>query len=622
MQLSIPVKYRYNMNTSKLLPFLLVGVLFISTGLQSFSQVDQVQGYIISLEGGSVTLDLKNGQVSKGDLVKVLKPGDVIIHPVTGEKIHKKDEIISNITITEVADSYSVGEAYPVESFIKLAVGMKVYVMGEADIDESMIRKFIVIPPMNIVGGARGMLGAYMGDILTEKLFNLDRFRILDRETFDLQQFELGLKKERLESKTTGVDYLIVGSAFPPDVVVKSTGIPLKGIVNAATGGKVAALTNNLLSDLKVKELEALVKFTIKVIDVSTGEVVFICSEMAKAEGKSQIDLESGVLGGVTLNGGATDFKNSLTGKASEVALSNTAQYLADFFEGKIKTKNFQGKVIELKRTKKKDRDQNLSIMDIRQGSDGNLTAVVGGGSDEGVVNLHSYLITLPRETVSSITGKKKITGIDKVGQIKIRSVEFDACLADLDGVMPGRDIQNNIIFKGRLMHYSPFRLTTGMSVYGAWSDVMMHLDLGIEYFPNMLNASWINHAVWLGMRMNAGVNAVSQTDGSLIYEDSWSGEFLLGFNPLRKSFDYQGFDPYIGAKYKIINSTLAGGGPELFTGVSIGGFFFELGFGWGKHGEVEMMSDPTIPREITGWGFNRIGANFGYRFHLDRLAI
>ncbi|MCK5822352.1 MAG: hypothetical protein KAH17_10700 [Bacteroidales bacterium] len=610
------------MNVPRFSTSLLVVVLFIAASLSGISQVNQVQGYIISLDGGIVTLDLKAGQVSKGDLLKIIKPGELIIHPITGEKIQKKDIIISNITISEVADSYSTGAAYPEDSFEKLAVGMKAYLIGETDIEESMIRKFIVIPPMNIVGGPRGMLGSYMGDLLTEELFNLDRFRILDRETFDLQQFELGLKKDGAETKTTGVDYLIVGSAFPPDVVVKSTGVPLKGLVTAATGGQAAILTKNLVSDLKIQELEALVKFTIKVIDVSTGEVIFICSEMAKAEGKSQVNLESGVLGGVTLNGGATDFKNTLTGKASEIALTNTAQYLADFFEGKIKTKNFQGTVIELKKSKKKDKDENLSIMDIRQNSEGNPIAVVGGGSDEGIVNRHSYLITLPRETVSSITGKKKITGVDKVALIKINSVEFDASLADLSGVVLGRDMLNNIIYKGRLMHYSPFRLTTGMSIYGVWSDAMVHFDLGFEYFPNLVNSSWINHAVWLGLRANGGVNGVTKPDGSLVLEDNWSGEFLIGFNPMRKSFDYQGFDPYFGAKYKIINSKLAGSGPEIFTGLAIGGLFFELGFGWGAHGDTEMMSDPTIPPEITGWGFNRLGVNFGYRFHLDRLAM
>ncbi|MBT3241785.1 MAG: hypothetical protein HN352_01465 [Bacteroidetes bacterium] len=606
----------------KVLKTSLLVVILLSLYLNLKAQENSIQGYIIALGEDKVTLDLKKGQVTKGDLVKVITPGEVIIHPVTGEKIQKKDEIISNITITEVADSYSVGEAYPIESFSLLKVGMKVFTMEASEISESMIKKFIVIPPMNIVGGPKGMLGSYMGDLLTEELFKLDRFRILDRETFDLQQFELGLKNNGSESKTTGVDYLIVGSAFPPDVVVKSTGIPLKAIATAATGGQGAMIVKNLVPDLKVKELEALVKFTLKIIDVSTGEVIFICSEMAKAEGKNQINLESGVLGGVTLNGGATDFKNTITGKASQLALLNAAQYLADYFEGKIKTKNFQGTVIELKKSKKKDRGENLAIMDIRQGTDGAPVAVIGGGSDEGVVKGHSFLITLPKETVSSITGKSKVTGISRVGLLKIQSVEFDAALADLNGVVLGRDIQNNIIYKGRLMHYTPFRLTSGINIYGVWSDALIHLDLGLEYYPNFKNADWINHVLWLGLRGQFGLIGYNDSDGNMLFANNFSGEFLLGVNPMRKSFDYKGFDPYFGIKYKLINSDLAGGGPEVFMGADMGGLFFEVAVGWGAHSDIEAMSDPTWSHEITGWGFNRIGALIGYRIPLNKLAL
>ncbi len=598
---------------------LMVGVFVFAT-LSCFAQDQQIQGYIIAIGDENITLDLKAGQVQKGDVLKVVKPGDVIVHPVTGERIQKRDEVISNITISEVADNYSVGQAYPVESFKLLEIGMKVFTLGAGEAGESMIKKFIVIPPMTIVGAERGKLGTYMGDILTEKLFNLDRFRILDRETFDLQQFELGLKKEGTVSKTTGVDYLIVGSAFPPDVVEKATGIPLKAIAAAATGGQGALVTSNLVPDLKIKELEALVKFTVKVIDVSTGEVIFICSEMARAEGKNQINLESGVLGGVTLNGGATDFKNTVTGKASELALSNAAQYLADFFEGKIKVKNFQGTVIELKKQKKKDRGENLAVMDIRQSPEGNTIALIGGGSDEGVVKGHSFLITLPKEQVSEITGKRKFEGVERVGKVKIRTVEFDAALADLDGLVMGRDIQNNIIYQGRLMHFTPFRLTGGMSIYGVWSDALAQFDLGLEYYPNLANANWINHKVWFGVRGNFGTRAYSALDKTLLFDDNFSAEFILGLNPMRSSFDYEGFDPYFGAKYKFITSDLAGGGPEAFIGCALGRIFVELAFGWGRHADIEAMSDPSWSKEITGWGFNRLGTNFGYRIPLDRL--
>ena len=580
-----------------------------------------IQGYIISLNDGKVTLDLNSTQVSKGDLIKVVKPGEVIIHPVTGEKIQKKDAMVSNITLTEVAEAYSVGEAYPPESFDKLTVGMKVYVIGESEVDDAMIKKFIVIPPMNIVGGHGGQLGLYMSDLLSEELFRLDRFRILDRETFDLQQFELGLKKNGAETKTTGVDYLVVGSAFPPDVVVKSTGIPLKGIVTAATGGQAAIVTNKLMSDLKVQELVALVKYTLRVIDVSTGEVIFICSEMAQAEGKNQVSLESGVLGGITLNGGATDFKNTITGKASQMALENASQYVADFFAGKIKTKNFEGTVIELKKEKGKEQWEDLSIMDIRQLPDGTQLAVIGGGSDIKIVKGHSFIVTLPTETVSSITGKKKIEGVDRVGLLTIVEVDFDASIAHIKDVMPGQDIMNNIIYKGQLEHYSPFKMTVGASIVGAY-DALFDIDMGCEYFPNFGNSAPINRNVWVGLRINTG-QKYEEFEGENVFRGHVGGEIVLGLNPMKKTFDTKGFDPYFGVKYKFFKTKRAGSGPGFFFGLGLGHLFMEMGIGWGAYYDYKIESStPQGSTAFNDWGFNRLGASFGYRLDLNKVAL
>ena len=601
--------------------FVAILMVIILLPNSSHCQEAGIQGYIISLNDGKVTLDLTSSQVSKGDLIKVVKPGEVIFHPVTGAKIQKKDEMVSNITITEVAETYSVGEAYPPESFDKLAVGMKVYVISESEVDDAMIKKFIVIPPMNIVGGRTGQLGLYMSDLLSEELFKLDRFRIIDRETFDLQQFELGLKKDGTESKTTGVDYLIVGSAFPPDVVVKSTGVPLKGIVTAATGGQAGILTKNLMSDLKVQELVALVKYTLRVIDVSTGEVIFICSEMAQAEGKSQVSLESGVLGGITLNGGATDFKNTITGKASQLALKNASKYVADFFAGKIKTKNFKGTVIELKKEKEKEKWKDLSIMDIRLSPDGTQLAVVGGGSDIEIVKGHSFIITLPTETVSSITGKKKIEGINRVGILTITEVDFDASIAHIKDVMPGQDIMNNIIYKGQLEHYSPLKMTVGASVVGAY-DALFDIDVGCEYFPNFGNNSPINHSIWVGLRLNTG-QKYEEFEGENVFSEHLGGEILLAFNPVKKTFDTKGFDPYFGVKYKFFKTELASSGPGFFCGLGLGHLFMEMGIGWGAYFNSNIeQADPQGSTDYNDWGFNRLGASFGYRIDLNKVAL
>ncbi len=391
--------------------------------------------------------------------------------------------------------------------------------------------------------------------------------------------------------------------------------------MTAATGGQAAILTKNLMSDLKVQELVALVKYTLRVIDVSTGEVIFICSEMAQAEGKSQVSLESGVLGGITLNGGSTDFKNTITGKASQLALKNASKYVADFFAGKIKTKNFEGTVIELKKEKEKDPWDDLSIMDIRQSPDGTQLAVIGGGSDIEIVKGHSFIITLPMETVSSITGKKKIDGIDRVGLLTITEVEFDASIARIKDVMPGQDIMNNIIFKGQLEHYSPLKMTVGASVVGAY-DALFDFDVGCEYFPNFGNSSPINHSVWVGLRLNAG-QKFEEIEGENIFSGHLGGEILLALNPVKKTFDTKGFDPYFGVKYKFFKTELASSGPAFFCGLGLGHLFMEMGIGWGAYFNSKLEgADPLVSTSYNDWGFNRLGASFGYRIDLNKVAL
>ena len=72
-----------------------------------------LEGVVLSVEEGLVYIDLKAGQVNVGDNLKVIRPGGVMTHPVTGEKIQKKDEVVANISLTQVHDTYSVGEVYP-----------------------------------------------------------------------------------------------------------------------------------------------------------------------------------------------------------------------------------------------------------------------------------------------------------------------------------------------------------------------------------------------------------------------------------------------------------------------------------------------------------------------------
>ena len=582
-----------------------------------------IEGVVLSVEDGKVFVDLKKDQVKVGDILKVLKTGGIMVHPVTGEKIQRKDEVVANISITQVNDTYSAGEVYPKTAIDLIKPGLKVFTMGAGEIDRALIKKSLIIPPFLIVGGKVGELGTYMSDLMTEELFKLDRFRIMDRQSYDIQQFEKELtenKQQIVLPGNEGVDYLIMGSAYPPDVVEKATGIPLKGVASLAGGGIAGVAAKGVIPDLKLKELEAVVKFTMKVIDVRTGEVLFICSEMAKAEGKTQVSLESSVLGGAVLNGGATDFRNTLTGQASQEALLGSAKYIADFFEGKITEKSFQGKVIELRRKKGKAPPP-MGLLDIRQGTDGWET-VLNAGSDRGIRRGYAYMITMPDIVVSSITGKKKDAGVRKAGMMKPLQVDFDAAAGPVKLFPEYENKHPELISSGKIMAYKPFRMTMGFNFYGIPGDGFGDLEAGVEYFPNLRSMKIINYNLWFGLRGMYGLSVPTASDGSLGMRSHAGGEILFGLNPFRKSFEFNGFDPYVGLKYKLFKSEFTDSGPGFFLGLNLFGFFTEFAVIYGRQADPKAVDDPGISRDRVSFGFSGLGMHFGYRFIMNKLAI
>jgi curli biogenesis system outer membrane secretion channel CsgG len=582
-----------------------------------------IEGVVLGVEDGKVFVDLKKDQVKVGDVLKVLKAGGVMVHPVTGEKIQRKDEVIANISLTQVNETYSVGEVYPKTAIDLIKTGLKVFTMGVAEADRAIIKKTMIIPPFLIVGGKVGELGTYMADLMTEELFKLDRFRIMDRQSYDIQQFEKELTQNNQKivlPGNEGVDYLIMGSAYPPDVVEKATGIPLKGLATLAGGGIAGAAAKGIVPDLKIKELEAVVKFTLKVIDVRTGEVLFICSEMAKAEGKTQVSLESSVLGGAVLNGGATDFRNTLTGQASQEALLGSAKYIADFFEGKITDKSFQGNVIELKRRKGKEPPP-VGMIDIRESAEG-WDGVLNAGSDRGIRPGYYYLVTMPDVVVSSITGKKKVAGERKAGMFKPARVDFDAASGPIKLFPEFQDNHSDVIKSGKIMAYKPFRATMAFNFYGIPGDGFGDLEAGIEYFPNLRSMKIINYNLWVGLRGMYGFSVPNTADSSLVMRVHGGGEILLGLNPLRKSFEFNGFDPYVGLKYKFFKSEFADSGPGFFLGINLYGFFTEFAVIYGRQADMKAIDDPSFSRERVIFGFSGLGMHFGYRFIMNKLAL
>ena len=119
-----------------------------------------------------------------------------------------------------------------------------------------------------------------------------------------------------------------------PDVVNIRTGIPLASIMGAVQGITGKNIGAQYTSNAQMGTLKASVNITTRVIDLQTSEVVFMCSGTGKSQGKSQLSLEYGALGGAELNGGAEGFKQTITGKAIQKAFITIGRNLDSFFNG------------------------------------------------------------------------------------------------------------------------------------------------------------------------------------------------------------------------------------------------------------------------------------------------
>lgn len=171
------------------------------------SMFPPVEGYVIAVDGDSVTLDLKQGQaIQTGDSLDVIRYGKDIIHPVTKKKVGRKETDLGTVEITEVRKDFSLGRLNDPDVTVQAGDGVR-----------SPFQKlsFIIAPPK----------------IETEKRVDANRLRLnledgLKRHPrFDVPSFDLGvwmlknglntktmLKPENLEDLAGNVlaDYILV----------------------------------------------------------------------------------------------------------------------------------------------------------------------------------------------------------------------------------------------------------------------------------------------------------------------------------------------------------------------------------------------------------------------------
>jgi hypothetical protein len=143
------------------------------------SQIESIfpplEGYVVSVEGSGLTLDLKQGMpVETGDQLKLIRYGRELFHPVTKKKIGRKETDLGEVEILEVRKDFSRARALDPTILPKEGDGVR-----------SAFQKvsFIVAPPQ----------------IKSKKKVNADRLRynleshLNKHPRFEVPSFDLGL---------------------------------------------------------------------------------------------------------------------------------------------------------------------------------------------------------------------------------------------------------------------------------------------------------------------------------------------------------------------------------------------------------------------------------------------
>lgn len=314
----------------------------------------QKKGYIIKIDGETIYTDLGSSFVQVGDWINVYGKGTYIVHPVTQKKIYTEPEIIGKLEIGSTFKDYSIAKVNDRSLLHLLKEGLEVFVISNDKIigqsgntslspmqsAASSERIPIVIAPaqVNDVVGV-GHFGGYVADILMEQMLLCDKVKLLDRSILNAQIDEVNLAGSYIDpvtaiqrAKIQGARYILQVTMQKPDVVNVRTGIPLASIMGAIQGATGTNIGAQYMSNASIATLKAEVNITTRVVDLETGEVMFMTSGKGKAKGKSSVSLEYGALGGGEINGGVEEFKQSITGKAIQRAFTTIGRNLNRYF--------------------------------------------------------------------------------------------------------------------------------------------------------------------------------------------------------------------------------------------------------------------------------------------------
>ena len=340
----------------QMLPCLLLTVFSLSAHAQSKTY------YIIAVEGNKAVIDITE-HIRTGDEIPVYGPGGRYIHPVTKKEIKKQPELIARLRVTHLAKDYTEAEIIPHEAASKLKPGQPfTWPLQTGDARSATQpnplqpeknaegRSTVVIAPAQVNDVVdNGHFGGYVADMLMEQLLMCDKVKLLDRSVLNAQMSETNLKGSYIDPQTAirqgkiiGARYMVQVTMQKPDVVNVRTGIPLASLMTAVGSMTRTNIGAPYSSNIQVGTLRAEVSLSARIIDLESGEILYMTNASGKAKGKSQLKFEYGALNGGELNGGAEGFKQTVTGQAVQKAFITIGKNLSDYFNGKA-TRRVEG---------------------------------------------------------------------------------------------------------------------------------------------------------------------------------------------------------------------------------------------------------------------------------------
>ena len=154
---------------------------------------------------------------------------------------------------------------------------------------------------------------------------------------------------------------------------------------------------------------------------------------MQQVTGKSEVNLEQGVLGGMQIQGGSTSFLNTITGQATRAALKNLVGYIENYFDGNITERNFRGNYIGSSGVEMSNEIRNVGVID-RESLGWQTAKIIFVNYIEPTKRSISQQFQVTIDRGENAKYRKRAYGVyekigneyKRIGQLKLDAVDYD----------------------------------------------------------------------------------------------------------------------------------------------------------------------------------------------------